>query len=61
MSNMRRPLFTLAILRTIVPLGSYIKKSRIYLCNASLSNYCQDLENNIGFTGKIREKAGSKF
>ena len=47
-------------LRTTVPLVSYIRNSLRFWYYASLSTCCQNLEKNIGVTGKIWEKAGVK-
>ena len=48
------------VLRTTVPLVSYIRNSLRFWYYASLSTCCQNLE-KIGVTGKIWEKAGVKL
>ena len=48
------------MLRTTVPLVSYIRNSLRFWYYASLSTCCQNLE-KIGVTGKIWEKAGVKL
>ena len=45
------------ILRTTVPLVSYIRNSVRFWYYASLSTCCQNLEKRIGVTRKIWEKA----
>ena len=51
----------ICLLRTTVPLVSYIRNSLRFWYYASLSTCCQDLEEKIGVTGKIWEKAGVKL
>ena len=50
----------LLILRTTVPLVSYIRDSLRFWYYASLSTYCQSLE-KIGITGKILGESGGFF
>ena len=49
------------ILRTTIPLVSYIRTSLRFWYYASVSARCQNLENKIGVTSKIWEKAGLKL
>ena len=51
----------ICLLRTTVALVSYIRNSLRFWYYASLSTCCQNLEEKIGVTGKIWEKAGVKL
>ena len=49
------------MLKDAVPLVSYIMNSLRFWYYAFLSTCCQNLENKIGVTGQISEKAGVKL
>ena len=51
----------LLILRTTVPLVSYIRNSFRFWYHASLSTCCQNLEKKLGSPGKFWEKAEVKL